>query len=57
MLNKTAAAHENCRPWSSYMVGARDEHSLGSVLLRSGTTVGAPEEPRLLLLRSHGRCS
>ena len=52
MLNKTTAAPENRRPWSSYRVGAPEEHLLGSVLLRSTTRVGAPEEPGSVLLRS-----
>ena len=52
MLNKTTAAPENRRPWSSYRVGARQEHLSGSVLLRSSTRVGAPEEPVSVLLRS-----
>ena len=51
MLNKTTAAPENRRPWSSYRVGAPEEHSSGSVLLRSSTRVGAPEEPGSVLLR------
>ena len=52
MLNKTTAAPENRRPWSSYRVGAPEEHLSGSVLLRSTTRVGAPEEPGSVLLRS-----
>ena len=44
MLNKTTSAPENCRPWSWYRVGAPEEHLSGSVLLRSSTRVGAPEE-------------
>ena len=52
MLNKTTAAPENRRPWSSYRVGAPEEHLSGSVLLRSGTRVSAPEE---LAPQCHGR--
>ena len=52
MLNKTTAAPENRRPWSSYRVGAPEEHLSGSVLLRSTSRVGAPEEPGSVLLRS-----
>ena len=52
MLNKTTAAPENRRPWSWYRVGAPEEHLSGSVLLRSSTRVGAPEEPGSVLLRS-----
>ena len=44
MLNKTTAAPEKRRPWSSYRVGAPEEHLSGSVLLRSSTRVGAPQE-------------
>ena len=51
MLNKTTAAPENRRPWSSYRVGAPEEHLSGSVLLRSNTRVRAPEEPGSVLLR------
>ena len=52
MLNKTTAAPENRRPWRWYRVGAPEEHLSGSVLLRSSTRVGAPEEPGSVLLRS-----
>ena len=52
MLNKTTAAPENHRPWRWYRVGAPEEHLSGSVLLRSSTRVGAPEEPASVLLRS-----
>ena len=52
MLNKTTAAPENHRPWRWYRVGAPEEHLSGSVLLRSSTRVGAPEEPGSVLLRS-----
>ena len=52
MLNKTPAAAEHCRPWSLDRVGAPEEHLSGLVLLRSGTRVRAPEEPRSSLLRS-----
>ena len=52
MLSKTTAAPENRRPWSSYKVGALEEHLSGSVLLRSSTRVGVPEEPRSVLLKS-----
>ena len=52
MLNKTTAAPENRRPWSWYRVGAPEEHLSGSVLLRSSSRVGAPEEPGSVLLRS-----
>ena len=52
MLNKTTAALENRQPCSSYRVSAPEEHLLGSVLLRSSTRVGAPEEPGSVLLRS-----
>ena len=52
MLNKTTAAPENRRPWSSCRVGAPEEHLSGSVLLRSSTRVGAPKEPGSVLLRS-----
>ena len=51
MLNKTTAAPQNRQPWSSYRVGAPEEHLSGSVLLRSSTTVGAPEELGSVLLR------
>ena len=51
MLNKTTAAPENRRPWRWYRVGAPEEHLSGSVLLRSSTRVGAPEEPGSVLLR------
>ena len=44
MVNKTTAAPENRRPSSWYKVGAPDKHLSGSVLLRSSTRVGAPEE-------------
>ena len=52
MLNNTTAAPENRRPWSWYSVGGPEEHLSGSVLLRSSTRVGAPEEPGSVLLRS-----
>ena len=52
MLNKTTAAPENRRPWRWHRVGAPEEHLSGSVLLRSSTRVGAPEEPGSVLLRS-----
>ena len=52
MLNNTTAAPENRRPWSWYRVGAPEEHLLRSVLPRSGTRFGAPEEPGSVLLRS-----
>ena len=52
MLNKTTAAPENRRPWSSYRVGAPEDHLSGSVLLRSTTRVGALGEPGSVLLRS-----
>ena len=52
MLNKTTAAPENRRPWRWYRVGVPEEHLSGSVLLRSSTRVGAPEEPGSVLLRS-----
>ena len=52
MLNKTAAAPENRRPWSWYRVCALEEHLSGSVLLRSSTRVGAPDVQALVLLRS-----
>ena len=49
MLNKTTTAPENRRPWSSYRVGSPEEHLSGSVLLRSNTRVGVPEEPGSVL--------
>ena len=52
MLNKTTAAPENRRPWRWYRVAAPEEHLSGSVLLRSSTRVGAPEEPGSVLPRS-----
>ena len=52
MLNKTTAAPQIRRPWRWYRVGAPEEHLSGSVLLRSSTRVGAPEEPGSVLLRS-----
>ena len=52
MLNKTTTAPENRRPWSWYRVSAAEEHLLGSMLLRSSTRVGTPEEPGSVLLRS-----
>ena len=52
MLNKTTAAPENRGPWSSYRVGAPEEHLSGLVLLRSSTRFGAAEEPGSVLLRS-----
>ena len=52
MLNKTTAAPENRRPWRWYRVGAPEEHLSRSVLLRSSTRVGAPEEPGSVLPRS-----
>ena len=52
MLNKTTAAPENRRPWRWYRVGDPEEHLSGSVLLRSSTRVGAPEEPGSVILTS-----
>ena len=52
MLNNTTAGPESCRPWSLYKVAAPEEHLSGSVLPRSGTRVGPPEEPGAVLLRS-----
>ena len=52
MLNNTTAAPENRQPCSWYRVGAPEEHLSGSVLLWSGTRVGAPEEPGSVFLRS-----
>ena len=48
----TIAAPENGRPWSSYRVGAPEEHLSGSVLLRSTARGGAPQETWSVLLRS-----
>ena len=49
MLDTKIAALENGRPWSSYRVGALEEHLSGLVVLRSSTG--------LVLLRSQGQCS
>ena len=52
MLNKKTAAPENRQRWRWYRVGAPEEDLSGSVLLRSSTRVGAPEEQGSVLLRT-----